>query len=126
MSRIVGRVVQVGPADPSNTSLSRTPRSSRPPLRMASMFKANVASTGSRFWRRLLGRSILGQASTAFRLRLSMLTIVSVLQRDSKMLSSKRPDCALFVGILLALAGTASAQSPPPGLVVAGQLSHDI
>ena len=35
------------------------------------------------------------------------------------MLSSKRPDCALFVGILLALAGTASAQSPPPGLVVA-------
>ncbi len=43
------------------------------------------------------------------------------------MLSSKRPDRALFVGVLLALAATASAQSPPAGLPVAdspaGQLS---
>lgn len=43
------------------------------------------------------------------------------------MMSSKRPARALFAGILLALAATASAQSPPAGLPVAdspaGQLS---
>ena len=43
------------------------------------------------------------------------------------MLSSKRPNRALFVGVLLALAVAASAQSPPAGLPVAdspsGQLS---